>query len=227
MKIIAINGSPRKKWNTSTILENVLKGATAVGSDVESEQINLYELDYKGCISCFQCKLIGGKSYGRCVVSDDLKPVLDKIIAADVVVFGSPIYFSDVTGMTRCMFERLCFPLFTYDKNYTSLAPKKVRTAFIYTMNVPENLMEQFGYQQRLKVMENFVGRIFGFTPHVQYVNNTLQFSDYKKYKAESFSEEEKKKYREEHFPEDCKAAYQLGASLIMEVQADSNKRTE
>ena len=227
MKIIAINGSPRKNWNTATILENVLKGATAVASDVDSEHINLYDRDYKGCISCFQCKLIGGKSYGRCVVNDDLKPILDKIIAADAVVFGSPIYFSDMTAMARAMFERLCFPLFTYDKNYTSLAPKKVRTAFIYTMNVPENTMEQSGYPQRLKVMENFVGRIFGYPPHVQYVNNTLQFNDYKKYKAELFSEEEKKKYRAEHFPEDCKAAYQLGASLIMEVQAASNKRTE
>ena len=53
MKAIAINGSPRKKWNTAILLENALKGAESEGA--ETEIINLYDLDYKGCKSCFAC----------------------------------------------------------------------------------------------------------------------------------------------------------------------------
>jgi multimeric flavodoxin WrbA len=60
MKIIAINGSPRKDWNTGALLKSALEGAASEGA--QTEIINLYDLSYKGCISCFACKLAGGKS---------------------------------------------------------------------------------------------------------------------------------------------------------------------
>ena len=56
MKIIAINGSPRKNFNTAKIIASVCEGAKSKGA--ETEIINLYDLDkYTGCISCFGCKL--------------------------------------------------------------------------------------------------------------------------------------------------------------------------
>ena len=51
MKVIAINGSPRKKWNTATLLNRSLEGAASFGA--ETEYIHLYDLDYQGFISCF------------------------------------------------------------------------------------------------------------------------------------------------------------------------------
>jgi multimeric flavodoxin WrbA len=51
MKILAINGSPRKNWNTATILNSALEGAISVGA--QTEMIHLYDFNYKGCISCF------------------------------------------------------------------------------------------------------------------------------------------------------------------------------
>lgn len=214
MEIIAINGSPRKKWNTATILQNALDGAAEAAPDVLTEMINLYDLKYTGCISCFQCKLIGGPSYGKCAVKDGLKPVLERVLQADAVIFGSPIYFGDITGMARCFFERLFFPNFVYDKDYTSLAPKKLHTAFVYTMNVPEGLMQEMRYPERLAVMENFAGHIFGHKPLVEYVNNTYQFKDYAKYASSVFNPEEKLKYKEERFPQDCQKAREIGAEL-------------
>jgi multimeric flavodoxin WrbA len=59
MKVIALNGSPRKKWNTSTLLKHALDGAASRGA--KTELIHLYDYNYKGCISCFACKLKGGK----------------------------------------------------------------------------------------------------------------------------------------------------------------------
>jgi multimeric flavodoxin WrbA len=89
MKLITFNGSPRKKWNTATLLEHALKGAKSQGA--KTELIHLYDLDYKGCTSCFACKRIGGKSYGHCAMKDDLRPVLKKAGAADAILVGSPI----------------------------------------------------------------------------------------------------------------------------------------
>ena len=60
MNILAINGSPRKKWNTATLLEKALEGAAAQGAT--TELVHLYDLDYKGCTSCFACKMIDGPS---------------------------------------------------------------------------------------------------------------------------------------------------------------------
>ncbi len=54
MKIMAFNGSPRKKWNTATLLAKALEGAASRAA--ETELIHLYDLDYKACISCFACK---------------------------------------------------------------------------------------------------------------------------------------------------------------------------
>jgi multimeric flavodoxin WrbA len=60
MKAIAVNGSPRKGWNTATLLRKALAGAKKNGA--ETDLVHLYGLSYRGCISCFACKKIGGKS---------------------------------------------------------------------------------------------------------------------------------------------------------------------
>ena len=75
MKVMAINGSPRKQGNTATLLNKALEVAKSHGA--ETEMVHLYDLDYKGCRSCYACKLKGGKSYGKCAIRDSLTPVLD------------------------------------------------------------------------------------------------------------------------------------------------------
>ncbi|MFT3669988.1 MAG: NAD(P)H-dependent oxidoreductase [Pseudoxanthomonas sp.] len=156
----------------------------------------------------------GRKSYGHCAVKDDLAPLLEKVSQADGLIFGSPIYFGNVTGMLRSFLERLMFPFFVYDQDYSSLAPKRMPTAFIYTMNVTGAEMEQYGYLQNLKGMEAFAGRLFG-EPRVQHACNTYQFDDYSKYKCERFSESEKSAYRDAHFPQDLEEARRMGAAMV------------
>ena len=113
MYVIGINGSPRKHGNTATLLEHALKGAESEGA--ETELVHLYDLEYTGCTSCFACKTLGGKSYGRCAVKDGLTPLLKKIEKdADAIILGSPIYFGTDTGMMRSFLERLIFPYLTY-----------------------------------------------------------------------------------------------------------------
>ena len=130
MKVIALNGSPRKKWNTATLLKHAIDGAASKGAEVEL--IHLYDYNYKGCISCFACKLKGGKSYGRCAFKDDLKPILDRVHDADAIILGSPIYFGMPTGVMRSFTERLLFQYHTYDANYSSHFKRSLRVQIFF-----------------------------------------------------------------------------------------------
>ena len=129
MKVIAFNGSPRKKWNTATLLGKALAGAESQGAG--TELIHLYDLNFKGCISCFACKTRGGRSYGRCAVEDDLTPILKEVEGTDVILLGSPIYYGTVSGEMRSFMERLMFPYMTYTHPPRSLFPRKIHTGFI------------------------------------------------------------------------------------------------
>ena len=93
MKIMAINGSPRRAENTARLLHKALEGAASLGA--ETEYIDLYPLKYKGCLSCFYCKR-KDKEHGVCIVKDDLAPVLERAKQADALLFGSPIYFMNL-----------------------------------------------------------------------------------------------------------------------------------
>lgn len=213
MNIYAINGSPRKKWNTATLLQRALDGAKSANPSCNVEMIHLYDLKYTGCKSCFQCKRLGGQSYGRCAIKDDLQPVLEKLAKSDGIIFGSPIYFGNMTGMMLSFLERLLFPYLVYDANFTSIAPKKMKTAVICTMNLDEQGAGKLNYGERMGLNALYIGRIFT-QPEVQYVYDTAQFDDYSKYKVECFSGEEKYSHREKHFPIDCEKAFAIGQRL-------------
>jgi multimeric flavodoxin WrbA len=208
--VIAINGSPRKKWNTATLLEHVLEGAASTGA--ETELVHLYDLDYKGCTSCFACKLKGGKSYGKCAMKDDLTPVLETIAGADALILGSPIYFGNVTGEMRSFMERLLFPNLTYTRPPQSLAPRQIPTAFVYTMNVSEHLMKE-NYGAFIAGNASVLNMIYGSSESF-FCNETLQFEDYDKVVFSYFDPEERRKRHREVFPQDCKRAFGLGARL-------------
>ena len=211
MKVMAFNGSPRKTWNTATLLANALKGAASQGA--ETELIHLYELNFKGCISCFACKTKGGKSYGRCAVKDDLTPILQRVEQADAIILGSPIYFGTVSGEMHSFMERLLFPFFTYTDPPQSLFPKKIPTGFIYTMGVTEELMKELGYSQHFDKNQMFFEVVFGSSESL-FSFDTYQFKDYAKVVADRFDPVHKAKRRQEVFPQDCQKALDLGVKL-------------
>jgi multimeric flavodoxin WrbA len=211
MNVIAINGSPRKKWNTATLLEHALEGAKLAGA--KTDLIHLYDLNYKGCTSCFSCKLKGGKSYGKCAMKDGLTPVLERIADADALILGSPIYFGTVTGEMRSFMERLLFPYLVYTKPPASLFKRKIQTAFIYTMNIPEPLMNEYQYPVHIGLNEDVLARTFGEAETLCSFE-TLQFEDYSKVVFNYFDPEERQERHRTVFPKDCKKAFALGARL-------------
>lgn len=211
MKVIGINGSPRKNCNTATMVKKALDGAQSKGAKIEL--IHLYDLDYKGCKSCFACKLKDGKSYGICAARDDLTPILRKIEHCDALILGSPIYLGTATGEMRSFLERLIFPYLVYDNEGSSLFPRRMPIGFIYTMGVTEDLLDEIGYHQHFKTTERLAERIIGETETI-YVTDTYQFDDYSKYVSTRFDPEEKLKRHREVFPRDLERAFELGGQF-------------
>ena len=124
-KIIAVNASPRKGWNTDTLVTEVAKGAESKGAEIE--KFDLYSLEkYTGCISCFGCKT--EKFMGKCICRDGLTPVLDAIRDADGLIIGTPNYLSETSASFRALYERLIFQYITYNKekfNWTIFDPEQ------------------------------------------------------------------------------------------------------
>ena len=212
MRIVAFNGSPRKTWNTATLLQKALEGAAAHGAD--TELIHLYDLRYTGCRSCFACKTKGGASYGRCATQDDLTPTLERVREADGIILGSPIYYGTVSGMMKSFLERLAFPYWTYTDPPQSLFPKRIPAGSIYTMNVTEDLAKEFGYGTHFAVNARVLRVVFGSSESLLSCD-TYQFEDYSTVVAARFDPERKAKRRLEVFPQDCEKAYAMGVRFV------------
>lgn len=211
MKVMAFNGSPRKAWNTASLLEQALAGAASAGA--ETKLVHLHDLTFKGCRSCFACKLKGSRSLGKCASRDGLTPILAEAAEADALILGSPIYFAGVTGALKSFMERLMFPYLQYDATYSSLFPRKIGTALVYTMNSPEAEIGERGYLPGLDNNAMFMKRIFGACETLMSFD-TCQFDDYDKVVSSRFDAKKKAERRQSVFPEDCDKAYRLGQRL-------------
>lgn len=100
MKVIAICGSPRK-GNTEAMLKRLLDGAKSRGAIIE-----LILLRDKKIELCDGCDTCWGTNRG-CHIMDDMQPLYGKLFAADAIVFGSPNYFSNYSGLMKLFVDRL------------------------------------------------------------------------------------------------------------------------
>jgi len=102
MKVIAFNGSGRKDGNTAILLNTVLEEISKEG--IETELIQLAGKAPQGCIACYKC--FENKDQKCAVTKDRLNEYLAKIIEADGILFGSPVYFADATAGIKALIER-------------------------------------------------------------------------------------------------------------------------
>ena len=113
MKALGILAGPRKGRSTDRMIDAVLEGLKNSGA--ETEKISLYDYDIKPCTGCCSCEK--GED---CPIDDDQKIVLDKMDKADVIVFGSPTYWSNITSVAKNLFDRAA-GFFTM----TNMGPKR------------------------------------------------------------------------------------------------------
>lgn len=211
MRALAINGSPRRDQNTAKLLQAALDGTASEGA--ETEIVHLYDLRFKGCISCFSCKR-KDRPHGHCALRDDLTAILEKAYDADILILGSPLYYMNITSGMAAFLERLLYPNTIYSRETPTVYPSRKAVGFLYTMNMKQEQMEPFGIPSNLRAYQNSLETIFREKLEVLYACNTYQFSDYSRYESSMFSEPEKAAYREIQFPRDLDAAFSMGKAL-------------
>ena len=214
MKIIGLNGSPRKNGNSAKLLAEALRGAEEAGADTES--VYLYDKNYKGCRSCFACK---SKSpvYGKgCMMKDDLSPILEQMLQADAWVFASPIYLGHMSSSLSALLERLEFSHNNYDA-HEKMLPKEYPSLLLYSMNGNSAFMEKMGIENSCRYDAFLMETHFGPASYLM-ANSTLQFDDYSKYHTAGVPVEKKTAYANEHFPQDLEKAYEMGRNLAQSV---------
>jgi multimeric flavodoxin WrbA len=99
MKILAISCSPNQNGNTVTLLDRALEGAKAEGAAVEL--FSVAGKDIKPCDGCRACA-----KTGRCVIKDDMGPLYEKILEADGIIFGAPVYFYGMCAQAKVIIDR-------------------------------------------------------------------------------------------------------------------------
>jgi multimeric flavodoxin WrbA len=105
MKVIAFNGSSRKDGNTAILIHYVLNELEREG--IATEMIQLAGNTIRGCTACRTCF---EKKNQRCVIENDIvNDCIAKMIAADGIIFGSPVYFSDLTAELKALIDRSGF----------------------------------------------------------------------------------------------------------------------
>lgn len=101
MKVLAVNGSPRKKGNTEILLRTVLDEIESAG--ISTEIIQLGGKKVNGCVACMKCKK---EKDARCHKKNDLlNEIIEKMVKADAIIIGSPVYFSDITSETKALID--------------------------------------------------------------------------------------------------------------------------
>lgn len=141
MKITIFNGSPRAEaGNTHVMVEAFMKGARKGGAEVEN--VFLAKKEINPCRGCFSCWL---KTPGECVIKDDMAELLKKFAGSDVVVFATPLYVDNVTGIMKNFMDRLIpggDPHFEKDEGgecaHIMRSEKRVKLVVISNCGFPE-----------------------------------------------------------------------------------------
>ncbi|MGD1119636.1 MAG: flavodoxin family protein [Dehalococcoidales bacterium] len=99
MKIIGVSCSPRASGNTVAMLTEVLNAAKAEGAEVEL--FSIAGKNIQPCDGCWGCT-----KTGKCHIKDDVAVLQDKMIAADGIIFGTPVYFWGMTAQAKAIMDR-------------------------------------------------------------------------------------------------------------------------
>lgn len=102
MKVVAINGSPRREGNTSQMIDIV--AAELAAENIEVEKLHLGTAPISGCLACYTCSKLKNR---KCIIDNDIvNTCIDKMASSDAIILGSPVYFSDISAQMKCLIDR-------------------------------------------------------------------------------------------------------------------------
>ena len=102
MKVVLVNGSPNEKGCTYTALKEMADEFGRQG--VETEIVHIGKAAIHGCIGCGYCR-----KAGRCIFDDAVNALAEKLVEADGLVFGSPVFYAGISGQLKCFMDRLFY----------------------------------------------------------------------------------------------------------------------
>ena len=141
MKVLLINGSPRRNGNTFLALTEAAKTLEQQGIETEIVQIGVRAV--RGCIACNQCKM---KQLGQCVFDDDIcNSIVGKLDDVDALIVGSPVYYGQPNGSVLSLMQRMFYSAGDKVQNKPAAAVCVCRrggaTAAFQTLNMPFQMM--------------------------------------------------------------------------------------
>ncbi len=129
MKILVLQGSPRPDGNTQAVLDIVLDTAMKAGAQAEVVHLSALK-SLTGCIECYGCQKVLNEP--GCVIEDDLQPVLAKAVAADVIVWATPVFCWAPSWLTKMAQDRFyCMFKFKGGEDYACLIEGRKTAAVI------------------------------------------------------------------------------------------------
>jgi multimeric flavodoxin WrbA len=194
MKIIIINGSPRKNGATGTILKRIEEEILNDEKDISVNYFDLSDLNLKTCLGCEKCYQLGD-----CIIKDGIRDVLSEIETCDGVVIGSPTHGSNVSAILKnfmdrsnfivaqSLYNKACFPLVTYEiadggsalnilKKFFVVSGGKVRNKMLVKVGFNKNPLEIENNNKKIsKEIKSFIKNIsIKRKPFFQYVFNDI-----------------------------------------------------
>lgn len=164
MHVMAINGSPRKKGNTSTLIQAVLQGAQAAGA--ETSEAHLHTMDMKGCMGCLSCR----KVHGICAQKDALSPFLEGMKTCDAVVIGCPIYMYRICGQMKLFVDR-CYSLYAPKESGFGYNPV-VTPGKRFALVISQGAQDPEQYQRSIRWLAGMAGTGLGFVEVGRIIHN-------------------------------------------------------
>ncbi len=125
-KVLFISSSPRKGGNNDRLCDAFAEGAKGAG--IEIEKVRIADLKIGYCMGCYACQ-----KTGKCAIKDDAQGVIDKMMAADVIVLASPVYFYTICAQLKALIDRTVVV-------YPNLANKK----FYYLLTMADTNRAKF-----------------------------------------------------------------------------------
>lgn len=120
MKILILNGSPRPKGNTRSMIDAFSEGAVLAGHQIDV--VDVCKKKIGGCLACEYCH---SKGHGVCIQKDDMQEVYALLKETEMLVIASPIYYHGISGQLKCVIDRF------YSAAYPSKPPHLKKTAIL------------------------------------------------------------------------------------------------
>ena len=132
-RVLILSSSPRKRGNSNALCDRFMEGAVEANHQVEKVVLAEKKINY--CTGCYACK-----KNGRCAQKDDMAPILDSMVAADVIVLATPVYFYSMCAQMKTVIDRTV-------ARYTQITDKEfyfIATAAVTSKAALERTIEGF-----------------------------------------------------------------------------------